>query len=173
MGGADKGLVDWHGAPLVLHVLQRLQPQVATVLISANRNLATYRCWAPVLEDPDPSSFAGPLTGILAALHAMRTDWLAVAPCDLPALPRDAVVRLAAALEGRLAAYAAPAGIGHSLVCLLHRSLAPGLARQLAEGDARVRAWFAAIEARAVPFAEADGFVNVNAPADLRSIVPR
>jgi molybdopterin-guanine dinucleotide biosynthesis protein A len=173
MGGADKGLVDWRGAPLVQHVLQRLQPQVATVLISANRNLATYRCWAPVLEDPDPSSFAGPLTGILAALGAMSTDWLAVAPCDLPALPRDAVVHLAAALEGGPAAYAAPGGIGHSLVCLLHRSVAPGLARQLAESNARVGAWLAAVEARAVPFAEADGFLNVNATDDLQSSLPR
>lgn len=173
MGGADKGLVDWQGAPLVVHVLQRLQPQVATVLISANRNLATYRCWAPVLEDPDPSAFAGPLTGILAALDAMRTDWLAVAPCDLPALPRDAVARLAAALVGGPAAYAAPPGTGHSLVCLLHRSLAPALARQLADGNARVSAWLTAIDARAVPFAEADGFVNVNATADLQSIAPR
>jgi molybdopterin-guanine dinucleotide biosynthesis protein A len=83
------------------------------------------------------------------------------------------VVRLAAALEGGPAAYAAAPGSDHSLVCLLHRSLAPALARQLADGNARVSAWLSAIDARAVPFAEADGFVNVNATADLQSIAPR
>jgi molybdopterin-guanine dinucleotide biosynthesis protein A len=173
MGGADKGLVAWQGVPLVVHVLQRLQPQVAHLLISANRNLDTYRSWAPVIEDPAPLAFAGPLTGVLAALHAMRTDWLAVAPCDLPGLPHDAVARLAAGLAGRPASYAAPAGTGHSLVCLLHRSLAPALARHLAERGPRVAAWFAACSARAVPFADADAFVNLNAPADLASAAPR
>jgi molybdopterin-guanine dinucleotide biosynthesis protein A len=173
MGGADKGLVEWQGAPLVVHVLQRLRPQVATLLISANRNLATYRAWAPVIEDPEPASFAGPLTGLLAALNATATDWLAVAPCDLPALPRDAVERLAAGLDGGKAAYAAPVDHAHSLVCLLHRSLAPGLAQQLAAGNPRVGGWFAAIGARAVPFAEAGAFANFNAAVDLQAATPR
>lgn len=170
MGGADKGLVAWQGRPLAEHVLKRLEPQVGALLISANRNVATYRGWAPVIEDPDPSSFAGPLTGILAALNAMATDWLAVAPCDLPRLPPDAIARLAAALDGVPAAYAAPGGIGHSLVCLLHRSLAAALAQQLAAGNPRVGAWFALVKARAVPFGQADAFVNINELTDLQSL---
>lgn len=173
MGGADKGLVDWHGKPLAMHVIERLRPQVAALMISANRNLDRYRAWAPVIEDPEPSTFAGPLTGLLAALRAMTTDWLAVAPCDLPALPLDAIARLAAGLGGARAAYAAPRSQGHSLVCLLHRSLANDLARHVGEGGARVGAWFAAIGASAVPFDDATAFVNINAAVDLQSDGPR
>jgi molybdenum cofactor guanylyltransferase len=173
MGGTDKGLVDWHGKPLVEHVVERLRPQVATLRISANRNLDRYRAWAPVIEDPEPSAFAGPLTGILTALRTTTTDWLAVAPCDLPALPLDAIARLAAGLAGSRAAYAAPDGQGHSLVCLLHRSLAPELARHVGDGGARVGAWFAMCGATAVPFADAAAFVNLNAAADLQCAAPR
>jgi molybdopterin-guanine dinucleotide biosynthesis protein A len=169
MGGADKGLVTWRGEPLIVHVLQRLRPQVALLLISANRNLERYRAWAPVVEDPLPTAFAGPLAGILAALRTQSTEWLAVAPCDLPALPPDAFARLAAGIDGSRASYAAPVGDGHSLVCLLHRSLAPDLAQYLAEGGQRVSGWFAAIGARAVPFDDRDAFANFNAVADLQA----
>ncbi|HDO34129.1 MAG TPA: molybdenum cofactor guanylyltransferase MobA, partial [Chromatiales bacterium] len=52
MGGRDKGLIPLAGRPLVEHVLSALRPQVATLLISANRNLARYRrCGVPVLPD--------------------------------------------------------------------------------------------------------------------------
>jgi molybdopterin-guanine dinucleotide biosynthesis protein A len=169
MGGVDKGLIPWRGEALVVQVLQRLRPQVARVLISANRNAETYRAWAPVIADPDPTAFCGPLTGIHAALASMSTDWLAVTPCDLPELPSDAFVRLASALDGALAAYAAPVGQSHSLVCLLHRSLAAPLDQHLASGGRRVGAWLALIAARAVPFADAQGFTNLNAAADLNA----
>ena len=168
MGGADKGLVPWQGEPLIAHVLRRVQPQVARLLISANRNVETYRAWAPVIADPHPARFEGPLTGIHTALLAMTTDWLAVAPCDLPGLPLDAFARLAADLGGATSAYAAPAGQSHSLVCLLHRSLAAPLGRFLAADGRRVSAWLSSTEARAVPFADAQAFRNFNAAADLR-----
>ncbi|MGA0016526.1 MAG: NTP transferase domain-containing protein, partial [Burkholderiaceae bacterium] len=41
MGGVDKGLQPLGDRPMVAHVLQRLAAQVHTVLINANRNLAT------------------------------------------------------------------------------------------------------------------------------------
>jgi molybdopterin-guanine dinucleotide biosynthesis protein A len=169
MGGVDKGLIQWRGEALVVQVLQRLRPQVAQVLISANRNAETYRAWARVVADPDPTAFSGPLTGIHAALASMSTDWLAITPCDLPELPPDAFARLASALDGASAAYAVPAGQSHSLVCLLHRSLTEPLDQYLAGGRRRVGQWLAQIAARAVPFADAQGFMNLNAAADLNA----
>jgi len=169
MGGMDKGLITYRDKPLFLHVLRRLQPQVATLLISANRNTEDYRRRAPVIGDADPAAFLGPLAGILAGMHAMTTDWLAVVACDLPQLPLDAVARLAAGLDGAPAAFAAPPGRSHALVCLLHRSLAQRLGLDLAAGERRVGHWLQAIGARAVPFADAGGFINLNAGADLRA----
>ncbi len=45
MGGVDKGLQNYHGTPLALHALMRLQQQTlapSEVMINANRNLAAY-----------------------------------------------------------------------------------------------------------------------------------
>ncbi len=167
MGGVDKGLVAFHGEPMAAHVLRRLQPQVGCMLISANRHAESYRAWAPVLADDDPTAFAGPLAGIARGLRAMTSDWLAVAPCDLPCLPDNVVARLAAALDGAAAAYAMPAGQSHSLVCLLHRSLAGDLDDALARREARVSRWFEEVDARAVPFTDAAHFTNLNSPAEL------
>jgi molybdopterin-guanine dinucleotide biosynthesis protein A len=94
-------------------------------------------------------------------------DWLAVAPCDLPALPIDAFARLARALDGAPAAFAVPDGQHHSLVCLLHRSLAPALRDALVAGRPRVSDWFGAVGAVPVRFADAAAFANLNTPADL------
>jgi molybdopterin-guanine dinucleotide biosynthesis protein A len=166
MGGADKGLLLLNGEPLALHTLRRLQPQVAHVLISANRNAAAYRQWAPVIADED-AQWRGPLAGLLAAMRVCGTDWLAVAPCDLPALPVDAIARLADALQSAPAAFAVPDGQHHSLVCLLHRSLAPALHDALAADKPRVGHWFAAVGAIPVRFSDAAAFANLNTPTDL------
>ena len=40
MAGRDKGLIELAGRPMVHWVVQRLVPQTASVLISANRNLS-------------------------------------------------------------------------------------------------------------------------------------
>lgn len=166
MEGADKGLLPLDGEPLALHVLRRLRPQVAGLMISANRNADLYRQWAPVVADDLPGQ-RGPLAGVLAGLSNCLTEWMAVAPCDLPALPDDVVARLIAGRSEALAAYAAPADRGHSLVCLLHRSLAPSLAAALAADQPRVAGWFSRVGARAVRFDDAAAFANLNTPDEL------
>ena len=45
MGGVDKGLQLFKGAPLVANAIARLQPQVASINISANRNVDTYKTY--------------------------------------------------------------------------------------------------------------------------------
>ena len=42
MGGTDKGLQPFKGAPMAMHTIMRLEPQVDVVKINANRNLAAY-----------------------------------------------------------------------------------------------------------------------------------
>ncbi|PTT75762.1 molybdenum cofactor guanylyltransferase MobA, partial [Pelomonas sp. HMWF004] len=101
MGGLDKGLQLLAGQPLVAHVLARLAPQAAPLLISANRHLDTYAAFGhPVLPDPPGLNFAGPLAGMLAGLNTLPADaWLLTAPCDCPHLPADLAARLLAAAQ--------------------------------------------------------------------------
>src|SRR5512136_1896599 len=114
MGGADKGWVVHDGAPLVTSVVQRVTPQVGTLLISANRNLDAYRALAEVVTDADAplalEAFPGPLAGVLAGLTRAATAWVALAPCDAPSLPMDLVARLAASVGAADAACPVAAG---------------------------------------------------------------
>lgn len=51
MGGADKGLQLHRGQPLALHALRRLQPQVSSTMLSANRNLPIFHTLCDVTKD--------------------------------------------------------------------------------------------------------------------------
>ena len=97
MGGVDKGLQDHRGIPLALHALRRLQPQVGTAMLSANRNLPDYEAMGVPVWSDSIEGYAGPLAGLLTGLEHARTDWLVTVPCDTPDFPSDLVDRLAEA----------------------------------------------------------------------------
>lgn len=169
MGGADKGLVDYQGRPLIEWALDALRPQVNTVLISANRNLDTYAAYGhQVLPDTLPD-YPGPLAGVLAALESIETGWLVVVPCDTPHLPADLVARLqqaASQAEVPLAVAADDARTHHTCF-IVHADQRAALAAYLANGGRAVRHWQAGLPSVAVTF-DAAGFANFNQPDDLR-----
>lgn len=168
MGGADKGLLNYRGRPLVEWVLDALAPQVDALVISANRNVERYAAYGHrVLPDTLPD-FPGPLAGVLAALDGVRADWLLVAPCDTPHLPRDLAARLLTAARQAdvpLAVAADAARVHHS--CFLVRAnRRESLADYLARGERAVRRWQAAMPGVTVQFPAAT-LANFNAPDDL------
>jgi molybdenum cofactor guanylyltransferase len=170
LGGADKGWVEYRGAPLIRRAIDRLQPQVDTLLVSANRNRARYEGLGltVVSDDPAHGEFAGPLAGILAGLRATRTRWLAVMPCDAPNAPADFVQRLkGGAPPGTRAAVAFARDRIEPLFCLLDRDLAVSLQAFLDAGEHKVATWLAQAGAVAVPFDDAAAFTNINTHADL------
>ena len=66
--GADKGLLDFKGQPMVSHALNALAKQVHLVLVSANRHLEQYEALGvPVVRDR-LADYQGPLAGIEAWL---------------------------------------------------------------------------------------------------------
>jgi molybdenum cofactor guanylyltransferase len=101
MGGGDKPLRMLGGRPLLDHVLARVGPQVAGVILNANGDPGRFAAYGlPVVADPLPEH-PGPLAGVLAGLDwaAGRpgvTDVLSV-PGDCPFLPDDLLARLEAA----------------------------------------------------------------------------
>lgn len=170
MGGVDKGLQDLQGRPMVQWVLERLAPQVASVLINANQNLPAYAGFGcPVLPDRIPD-FAGPLAGLHAALTQAATPLVVTVPCDSPFLPADLVQRLHAALVADKAelAVARAAGRTHRAFCLARRELLPKLEAFLAAGERKVGLWHASLKVAEVAFDdEAEAFDNINTPEEL------
>lgn len=170
MDGADKGLVLWQGQPLIAQVLQRLQPQVADLHISCNRNFAAYQHFAPCHADLQPD-FAGPLAGIAAALPHCQQAWTVVVACDMPLLPLDLVARLhAGRRDGDLLAVAHDGQHLQPLAMLLHRTLLPALQAAVASGQAGVQRWICQQAHVRVPFADPQAFANLNSLADLQQL---
>lgn len=170
MGGVDKGLQGLDGRPLVRWVLERLAPQVDTVLISANQNLERYAEFGcPVLPDRIPD-FAGPLAGLHAALGVAATPLVMSVPCDSPFLPADLVRRLRQALDAENAELAVPCvdQRTHRAFSLVRREAWPKLDTFLRSGERKVGLWHASLNIVEVAFDdEADAFGNINTAEEL------
>lgn len=70
----DKGLIQWHNKALIDHVIEPIEPQVDTIIISCNRNIKDYQARGFLcIEDP-LDNFQGPLAGIQASLTACKTN---------------------------------------------------------------------------------------------------
>lgn len=176
MGGRDKGLIDLAGRPLAEHALERLRPQVAEVLINANRNPDEYaRLGVRVVPD-SLDGFLGPLAGLLAALEASARGLVVTVPCDSPFVPADLVERLHAA-RGRAKAEIAVAHDGERqqpVFLLAPVELAPDLRAWLVDGGRKIDAWLARHRVVDVPFADSsDAFININTEEDRSAVEQR
>ncbi|MBN3851193.1 molybdenum cofactor guanylyltransferase MobA [Paraburkholderia sp. Ac-20342] len=181
MGGVDKGLQMLHGKPLAAHVLRRLAPQTAALLISANRHPDTYAALgatyrATVVADT-LAGFPGPLAGMLAGLRTAGTAYLLSVPCDSPWLPADLAARLAHALDEKQADIvtvttldAHGAASLHPVFALMRTTLADDLAAFLAAGERKVRAWYARHTTVEVAFADERPFYNANSLQELADL---
>ncbi len=172
MGGTDKGLLDYQGRPLVAHVIERLAPQVDSLLISANRNPDIYARFGHPLVSDDQPDYPGPLAGLAAGLAVCPTEWLVCVPCDCPALPLDLVSRLWAAVQDHAAmiAVASTGGRMQPTFQLCQRSLLPALLDYLACGERRVGAWCGSNAAVEVDFSDTAAFRNLNSPNELAAL---
>ena len=177
MGGGDKPLRLLAGRPLLDHVIDRLRPQVAGLVLNANGDPARFAGYGlPVTADSIPD-YAGPLAGILAGLDwtaANRPDCplIASVATDAPFLPADLVARLADAMAaaGADLACAASGGQAHPVIGLWPVRLRDDLRRALVdEGLRKVDVWTARHRLVEVPFPDQpiDPFFNANRPEDL------
>jgi molybdopterin-guanine dinucleotide biosynthesis protein A len=175
MGGGDKPLRSLGGRPLLDHVLARVGPQVAGVVLNANGDPGRFAAYGlPVVADPLPD-YPGPLAGVLAGLdwaagQAGVTDILSV-PGDCPFLPGDLLARLDAARRaaGVPMACAASGGWTHPPVALWPVALRGELRAALLAGERKIDRWTARFGCASAewPAEPVDPFFNANAPEDL------
>jgi molybdopterin-guanine dinucleotide biosynthesis protein A len=172
MGGVDKGLVELDGRPMVAHVIERLSPQVGTIIINANQNADRYAAFGvPVVADA-VEGFAGPLAGLHAGLARTSTPYAATVPCDSPFLPPDLVARLGAGLAAADAQLAVARTFEqpHPVFALARADVLAHLAAFLAGGGRKIDAWYASLRVVEVPFDDcADAFRNINTRDELHA----
>lgn len=180
MGEVNKGLQMLGGASMISHVIQRLEPQVSTLLINANRNIADYATYNyPVISDQF-EGYAGPLAGIHAGLLACCRPYLLTCPCDSPLIPPNLASRLAQALEENQAQLAVVVcedreSEDHALraqpvFSLMRSDLAPHLQHFLDQGGRKISLWYASLRVTEVIFDDANAFQNINTRAQLDAL---
>jgi molybdopterin-guanine dinucleotide biosynthesis protein A len=177
MGGADKGLQVLDGRPLAVHALERLKPQVGTLMVNANRHLDTYRALGLQVVTDVNSDFAGPLAGMLAGLLQATTPWAVTVPCDSPRFPADLVARLADTTRraGTPVAIAATRGANGALqpqpvFCLIATRLRDDLAAYLAAGERKIDRWTARHGQAVAVFDDEAAFANANTAEELAAL---
>jgi molybdopterin-guanine dinucleotide biosynthesis protein A len=177
MGGIDKGLVPFMGKPLIEHAITRLTPQVATILINANRNQDRYAQYGhAVIADQHPD-FAGPLAGFAAGLEHCKTEYLLSVPCDSPVFPLDLSEQMLEAMINTQSdlVYASskdPSGAvwTQPVFCLMRRSVQQSLQEFLDQGGRKIDRWFEALPSSTVVFADEAAFANTNTPEELQTL---
>ena len=190
--GADKAWLTWQNQPVILHVLERLLPQVQQLWVSANRSLTRYNelpgCAPERIIRDDWPDYLGPLAGIASCLSQMPAGWVLVTPVDTPRLPRDLGIQLWRGLQQELRAKQADGALtsakmavatirtaegteeAHWLHLLVHTDAAEGLRARLTSGQRRVRDW--CLSEQAVPVlidAEPECFANLNTDSDYKA----
>jgi molybdopterin-guanine dinucleotide biosynthesis protein A len=181
MGGADKALVTVAGTSLLARVVERIEPQVERVVLSASGDpLRFSKFGLPVV--PDTVDEIGPLAGLHSGMRWSEKNlpearFVVSVAADMPFIPTDLVERLAEGCgrdENTVALAASPAGT-HPMCGLWPVALADGLERLLRSGEATTVLAFADRFMRLnVPFDDialpngetVDPFFNVNTPAD-------
>lgn len=174
MGEAAKALASLGGIPLIQHVINRLQPQVSSLILSVETHSPELERFGLMqLEDPRPGS-CGPLGGLLVALESLAAgvDWLVLAPCDAPFVPLD----LAKRLLGQAVSLGTPGcvvrydGELQPTFSVWHRCLATRLRTSVIDDRlGGFKQFFASMPLPSLDWepGELSPFFNVNTPADL------
>lgn len=177
MSGIDKGLIPFHGKPLIESAIARLKNQVGPILINANRNITKYASYGyPVLMD-ETADFSGPLAGFSIGMKNCKTPFLLTSPCDSPLLPTDLAAKMAAELESGPfdLVYASTKEANGKIwaqpvFCLMRSNLEDSLNTFLATGELKIDRWFQALHSSTVIFDDAQAFTNVNTPEELQAL---
>ena len=169
MGGADKATLRLAGRSLAAHAVDRLEPQVDRLAISANGDPARLSALGlPVLPDADSQ---GPLSGVLAALNwaaPLGATHVVTVAVDTPFFPGDLVPRLLLAADPSGLALARSGGNDHPTFGIWPVAVREALSAFLGSGaKASVRAFADAHGAGRADFPEDGAFLNLNTPDDL------
>ena len=180
MGGGDKCLRLIGGRPILAHIIDRLRPQVADIVINANEGAERFAPFGlPVVAD-GIAGYAGPLAGVHAGLEwvkANRPDirHAVTVATDTPFFPQDLVATLLAASgDGAALRIAKSEAAMHYVIGLWPVVLAEPLKASLERGERKVGTWVRDHEAIEVVFPQVDvggraidPFFNINTPEDL------
>ncbi|QSP95823.1 molybdenum cofactor guanylyltransferase MobA [Marinobacter salinisoli] len=172
MGGGDKGRLMLGSQSLIERVIDRITPQVDSVVLNANGDLSRFDdLGLPVVAD-SIADYPGPLAGVLAGMDwaaEQGHEWLISVAADTPAFPMDLAQRLAEHDTPVVLAATPDPERGRLPQPTFGRwqvALRDDLRAALNDGVRKIRQWTQAKGESLVVFGEND-FFNINTPEDL------
>ena len=181
MGGSDKALLPLGGRALLAHVVERLAPQVAEIVLNANDDPTRFAAFGLPLVPDRHAGHMGPLAGIHAGLawaraNRLESGFIITVAADTPFFPADLVSRFCAGIDRanpKLVVARSDSGV-HPVFGLWPVSLAPHLEESLRHGARKALDFVTAHRAKEVTFPQVeiggravDPFFNINRPEDL------
>jgi molybdenum cofactor guanylyltransferase len=160
--GRDKALLDWHGAPLLSHMVDLLQQATNHVQVVGRDHL------------PDRLPGRGPLSGIATALTITSTDTNLIVAVDLPFLTKEFLIFLRQAAERSKDRVLACKIGSHFPLCIgIKRTLLPDLERRLSKGALSIYGLIEGSDTKIISESELRSagfessiFQNLNTPQD-------
>lgn len=166
VGGADKGLLTYRGAPISAHLSALLRSVADELLISCNRNADQYQQWADQLVTDSSTDYPGPLAGILSGLRQARGEQLLVLPCDMPLIDQPLLERLISQAHPDRPVFFRTGEQPQPLPCLIPRGLLPALEHAWLQGARSPLRWLRAMDAICLDLAaDEQRLSSANTPA--------
>lgn len=180
MGGEDKILLPLGDRVILDEIIDRLQPQVAALLLNSNRAASRFSSYSLPVAADIVDGFIGPLAGVLTGMvwtrkHYPDCRWIVTVAADTPFFPTDFVTRMQAAQQTEQAdiACAWSHGRRHPVFALWPLALERDLYHAVTvAGTRKIRLWTDQFRVAEVDFGTidneaADPFFNINTPDDL------
>jgi len=169
--GHDKTRIEIGGRPLLFRSLDLLCQYFATVMIAGDR---------PDLARPDiqsvPDIYPGSaLGGLYTGLDSAQTDWIFVAPCDMP-YPDPRILELLINYRNGYDAVVPRTPQGYEPVfALYHKSCLPHMKTMLQHGQYRIYDFYQSINVHYLEWQDMpDGWerslLNINTPEQLEQL---
>lgn len=180
MGRPDKFLLQHRDRTLLQHCLERAEPQVNELVISANGDPARLAHYGLEVIPDLWTDYPGPLAGIISVMawaQKARKDyaWLASFATDTPYFPMDLVARLRSCAERQDAkvAIAAAGSDNHYTFALWSIQLLPQLLDHFAQEERALHRIARSLGGVTEAFDHETDFFNLNTPDDWQTLQQR
>ena len=167
--GTDKGLMDFNGKAMIVHVIELVRKYFSEVMIISNNN--SYEKFdIPVY--PDAYNGSGPVVGIMTGLAMSTTPWNFIVACDLPFLNHGILELLINNTNG----YDAVVPFHHEnpepMCAMYNKSCIPAFSKNIESGIYKIQEAFPHFNVNFIPVPEdlfngTNPFINLNSKEDM------
>ena len=172
--GFDKSTIDWNGKPLLLAIVEGFH-DCDDLFLSVRNSFQKTPLHLPCVIDEIPG--CGPLSGIVAALHVCKNDYLFVTTCDAPFVTSETADILISHITENTDA-AVPllnSGMVEPLCAIYRKNVMQKAVKNLKDGKWKLYSLLASLKTIYVPAEEfpmrEKTFTNLNTQEDIAQVL--